>query len=76
MLDTEIPASLLPPFLHFGMNICDSAYENGCVVNGMCSTAEIHNFSSHFMLVYSVGSKRDWDGVVHNVCMVHKDKHG
>ena len=22
-----------------GMNVCGSAYENGCVVNGMCATA-------------------------------------
>ena len=24
---------------YIGMNVCDSAYENGCVVNGMCAIA-------------------------------------
>ena len=24
---------------YIGMNVCGSAYENGCVVNGMCATA-------------------------------------
>ena len=24
---------------HIGMNVCDFAYENGCMVNGMCDTA-------------------------------------
>ena len=23
---------------YIGMNVCGSAYENGCVVNGMCAT--------------------------------------
>ena len=24
---------------YIGMNVCGSAYENGCVVNGTCATA-------------------------------------
>ena len=24
---------------YIGMNVCDSAYENGCVVNDTCATA-------------------------------------
>ena len=24
---------------NIGMNVCGSAYENGCVVDGMCATA-------------------------------------
>ena len=24
---------------YIGKNVCDSAYENGCVVDGMCATA-------------------------------------
>ena len=24
---------------YIGMNVCGSAYENGCMVNGMCATA-------------------------------------
>ena len=24
---------------YIGMNVCGTAYENGCVVNGMCATA-------------------------------------
>ena len=24
---------------YIGMNVCGSAYENGCVVDGMCATA-------------------------------------
>ena len=26
---------------YIGMNVCGSAYENGCVVDGMCATAII-----------------------------------
>ena len=25
--------------MHIGMNVCGSAYENGCMVDGMCATA-------------------------------------
>ena len=29
---------------YIGMNVCGSAYENGCVVDGMCTTA-VHGLS-------------------------------
>ena len=29
---------------YIGMNVCDSAYENGCVVNGTCATAAYYYY--------------------------------
>ena len=33
--------SLILHSSYIGMNVCVSAYENGCVVDGMCATAAV-----------------------------------
>ena len=30
-----------------GMNVCDSAYENGCVVDGVCATKKVLLLKRH-----------------------------